>query len=79
MTAHRFVDLCAGAGAITLRLFGGERALPPTGWMGGKRRQAPAILDALGVDRSITALHRRLTGARRGRTPRSAPPQKVTA
>lgn len=27
----------------------------------------------------LIALHRRLTGARRGRTPRSAPPQKVTA
>lgn len=39
----------AGAAACALRLVGGERLKPPVAWMGGKRRYARAILDAMGV------------------------------
>lgn len=39
----------AGAAACSLRLMGGDRLLPPVAWMGGKRRYARAILDAMGV------------------------------
>lgn len=39
----------AGGAACALRLVGGERLKPPVAWMGGKRRLARAILDAMGV------------------------------
>lgn len=39
----------AGAAACALRLVGGRDLRPPVAWMGGKRRYARAILDALGV------------------------------
>lgn len=39
----------AGAAACTLRLVGGADLSPPVAWMGGKRRYARAILDAMGV------------------------------
>jgi hypothetical protein len=39
----------AGAAACALRLVGGERLKPPVAWMGGKRRYARAIVDAMGV------------------------------
>lgn len=39
----------AGAAACTLRLVGGRDLAPPVAWMGGKRRLARAILDAMGV------------------------------
>lgn len=42
-----FVELCAGAGACTLRLLGGPDLVPPVAWMGGKRRYAADILGAL--------------------------------
>jgi hypothetical protein len=45
------VELCAGAAACSLYALGGRRLVPLVSWMGGKRRLAPAILDALGVDR----------------------------
>ena len=44
-----FADLCCGAGAVTLRLIGGDAVEPPAPMMGGKRRFAPGILDMLGV------------------------------
>lgn len=44
-----FVELCAGSAAVTWRLLGGEYAVPPVGYMGGKRRYATAILGALGL------------------------------
>lgn len=49
----RLVDVCCGAGAITLHALGG--GVPPVGWMGGKRRFAGAILAALGgrVDHAL--------------------------
>lgn len=39
----------AGAAACALRLVGGRDLAPPVAWMGGKRRLARAILDAMGV------------------------------
>lgn len=45
----KLVDLCAGSGAVSLRYLGGPRARPLTGWRGGKRRYATAILEALGL------------------------------
>lgn len=59
MSAHRapgattktLVELCAGGAACSLYALGGRRLLPPVAWMGGKRRLAPDILAALGVDR----------------------------
>lgn len=44
-----FVELCAGAAAVSLRLLGGPRATPIVSWMGGKRRQASGILAAMGL------------------------------
>lgn len=51
MSGVHWVELCAGAGATTLRLLGGPDCVPLVGWMGGKRRFAGAILDAMGVRR----------------------------
>lgn len=39
----------AGAGACALRAVGGPDLSPPVAWMGGKRRYARAILDAMGA------------------------------
>lgn len=47
----RWVELCGGAAAVSLRLLGGHRVQPPIAWMGGKRRFAGGILAALGVRR----------------------------
>ena len=47
----RWVELCAGAAATTLRLLGGRDAVPLVSWMGGKRRHASAILRMLDVRR----------------------------
>lgn len=44
-----WVEPFAGAAACALRLVGGEAVKPPVAWMGGKRRLARAILDAMGV------------------------------
>lgn len=44
-----WVEPFAGAAACALRLVGGRDLLPPVAWMGGKRRYARAILDAMGV------------------------------
>lgn len=43
-----WVEPFAGAAACALRLVAGD-AMPPVAWMGGKRRLARAILDAMGV------------------------------
>lgn len=45
----------AGAAACALRLVGGRDLAPPVAWMGGKRRYARAILDALGVPEELPA------------------------
>lgn len=39
----------AGAAACALRVVGGRDLAPPVAWMGGKRRYAREILDAMGV------------------------------
>lgn len=44
-----WVELCCGSAAVTLRLLGGPRALPPVTYQGGKRKFAGAILAALGL------------------------------
>lgn len=44
-----WVEPFAGAAACALRLVGGKRLVPPCSWMGGKRKLARAILDAMGV------------------------------
>jgi hypothetical protein len=44
-----WVEPFAGAAACTLRILGGRDLLPPVAWMGGKRRYARSILDAMGV------------------------------
>lgn len=44
-----FVELFAGTAAVTLRLLGGPRAMPPVGYMGGKRGFATSILGVLGL------------------------------
>lgn len=44
-----WVEPFAGAAAVALRLMGGRHLVPPCAWMGGKRRYARAILDAMGV------------------------------
>ena len=43
------VEPFAGAAAVTLRQIGGRRLKPLVSWMGGKRRLAQDILDAMGV------------------------------
>ena len=47
----RLVIACCGSGAFELHAMGGPSCVPPTGFMGGKRRFAGATLDALGVHR----------------------------
>lgn len=49
MTGWTWVEPFAGAAACALRLVGGRDLSPPVAWMGGKRRYARAILDAMGV------------------------------
>ncbi len=46
----RWAEICAGGAATTLRLLAGPAGDPPANYMGGKRRFAPAILDALGLE-----------------------------
>ena len=47
-----WVEPCAGAAACALYLVGGRSLVPPVSWMGGKRRLAPLIVEALvGHDR----------------------------
>lgn len=47
--SYTWVEPFAGAAAVALRLVGGRNLLPPVAWMGGKRRYARAIADAMGV------------------------------
>lgn len=44
-----FCEPFCGTAAVTLRLLGGERAVPPVAYMGAKRRYARAILAAMGL------------------------------
>ncbi len=44
-----FVELCAGSAAVTLRLIGGPRCLPPASYIGSKRFYSDAILAVLGL------------------------------
>lgn len=50
-----FVEPCAGAAAVTLRLLGGPGLQPPVSWMGGKRRHASHILGAMGLRSGLGA------------------------
>jgi len=47
--SYTWAEPFAGAAAIALRLVGGRNLTPPVAWMGGKRRYARAIADAMGV------------------------------
>lgn len=47
--SYTWVEPFAGAAAVALRLVGGRDLVPPVAWMGGKRRYARAIADAMGV------------------------------
>lgn len=47
--SYTWVEPFAGAAACSLRLVGGHTLKPPVAWMGGKRRYARAIADAVGV------------------------------
>lgn len=49
MTTWTWVEPFAGGAACSLRLVGGRDLVPPVSWMGGKRRLARVILDAMGV------------------------------
>ena len=53
MTVARPVNLWvepfAGSAAVALALVGGSACIPPIGYMGGKRRDAPDILGAFGL------------------------------
>jgi len=49
---YTWVEPFAGAAAIALRIVGGPHLVPPVSWMGGKRKLAPFIADAMGVPRS---------------------------
>lgn len=51
-----WVEPCAGAAACALRLVGGPHLVPPVSWMGGKRRLAPLIIEAMGTPRERPAL-----------------------
>lgn len=44
-----YLELFAGGAACALALTGGTHVMPPVGYMGGKRRLAPAILGAAGL------------------------------
>ncbi len=58
MRSVRWVELCCGSAAVTLRLLGGRKAVPPASYQGGKRKYAHAILDALGLPGTLaTAAH----------------------
>ncbi|NRA04319.1 MAG: hypothetical protein HRU00_17155 [Myxococcales bacterium] len=45
----KWVELCCGSAAVTLRLIGGARAVPPVSYQGAKRKYARAILESLGL------------------------------
>ncbi len=47
--SYTWVEPFAGAAACALRLVGGRNLMPPCAWMGGKRRLALAITQAMGV------------------------------
>ena len=47
--SYTWAEPFAGAAAVALRLVGGRHLTPPVAWMGGKRRYARAIADAMGV------------------------------
>lgn len=47
--SYTWVEPFAGAAAVALRLVGGSDLTPPVAWMGGKRRYARVIADAMGV------------------------------
>ena len=47
--SYTWVEPFAGAAAVAIRLVCGPGLLPPVAWMGGKRRYARAIADAMGV------------------------------
>lgn len=47
------VEPFAGAAAVTLRQLGGRRLKPLVSWMGGKRRLAQDIIDAMGVPQRV--------------------------
>ena len=47
--SYTWVEPFAGAAAVALRLVGGRDLTPPVAWMGGKRRYARVIADAMGV------------------------------
>lgn len=50
MTRPRaYLELFAGGAALALALMGGASVVPPVGYMGGKRKLAPAILGAAGL------------------------------
>lgn len=53
--SYTWVEPFAGAAAVALRLVGGRDLVPPVRWMGGKRRLARPILDAMGVPRGRPA------------------------
>lgn len=44
-----YVEPFAGSAAVALQLIGGGRAIPPIGYMGGKRRIASEILGTVGL------------------------------
>ena len=44
-----YLELFAGGAACALALMGGPSCVPPVGYMGGKRKLAPAILGAAGL------------------------------
>ena len=50
-----FIEPCCGAAAVTLHLLGGPKIVPPVSWMGGKRRYARHILEALGLEEGLGA------------------------
>lgn len=48
-----FVELCAGTGAVSLRLTGGAHSDPVTGYQGNKRCYAHSILAVLGLRQGL--------------------------
>jgi hypothetical protein len=49
VTLRAYMELFAGGAACALALMGGASVVPPVGYMGGKRKLAPAILGAAGL------------------------------
>ncbi len=54
---NTFVETFSGMAGVSLALVGGPACEPPTGYMGGKRRQAPQILGAMGTRVGAGAEH----------------------